>query len=291
MKPDVRATAGQAPHVFPYSGVRLHTTEAMKTTFQIFLAESPTASESAVSAAFQKLEEIESLLSRYVPGSDVSRINALKSGESLFLSDECDACLRLAIKALSWTGGRFDPCAGALVDAVKEGSDARLLTTGKIALDPERPLVSCLEAGRVVDLGAIGKGFALERMASILALHGVSDALLTSGASTLLAMGGKSWPVDIPHSTGRRRISLCNAALGASGNSQQGVHIVDPTTGCGASRHQGVWVQHPRAPFADAFSTACFVMTLEEIAEFSASLPPDCQVISDPDWEPRVLLL
>jgi thiamine biosynthesis lipoprotein len=272
--------------VFNDPGLIRHAVDAMKTTFRIFVADSsPRVVDPAVSEAFQKLEELENLLSRYIPGSDVSRINALKSGESLFLSDDCDACLRLALEAFTLTGGLFDPCAGALVDTVKAGSKGEVLFSGCIVLDPERPLVSCIEPGRVVDLGGIGKGFALERMAAVLALHGVEDALLTSGASTILAMGGKSWPIEIPHSTGTRRIQLCQTALGASGNTQQGVHIVDPIARCGAARHGGVWVEHTRAPFADAFSTACFVMTPEQISEFATELGGECRIISDPDWE------
>lgn len=264
--------------------MRLHTVDAMKTTFRIFVAGKSPAVESAISAAFQKLEEIESLLSRYIPGSDVSRISALKRGESLFLSDECDACLRLALEAFTRSGGFFDPCAGALVDAVKSGSVGKILSAGRLALDPDRPHVTCVEPGRVLDLGGIGKGFALERMGEVLAAHGVEDALLTSGASTILAMGEKSWPVEMAHSAGARRIELCRSALGASGNSQQGVHIVDPFAQRGTANHLGVWVQHPRAPFADAFSTACFVMTPAEIFEFAAVAGGECRIISDPDW-------
>lgn len=166
-----------------------YATEAMKTTFRIFVPGGDRALvDSAVSGAFQKLEELEGVLSRYIPGSDVSRINAMKTGESLFLSDECDACLRLALEAFTMTGGVFDPCAGMLVDAVKSGCGGGMQFNGCLALAPDRPLITCVEEGRVVDLGGIGKGFALERMGEILAAHGLEDALLTSGASTMLAM-------------------------------------------------------------------------------------------------------
>jgi len=121
-------------------------------------------------------------------------------------------------------------------------------------------------------------------MASILSEHGIEKALLTSGASTILSMGEMDWPIDITHSGGSRRLMLRQAALGASGSSQQGTHIVDPRDGSPARHFQSVWVVHPRAPFADAFSTACFVMSPAEIREFTKSLPPGCQVLSDPDW-------
>jgi thiamine biosynthesis lipoprotein len=279
------SAAHQVVPFFENPSLLRYASEAMKTTFRIFVPGGDRALvDSAVSEAFQKLEELEGVLSRYAPGSDISRINAMEAGEILFLSDECDRCLRLAIEASAATGGRFDPCAGTMIDAVKSGSVATGTVCGIVSLDGHKPLVTCLEAGRVLDLGAIGKGFALERMGEILAVHGIADALLTSGASTILAMGSMDWPIDIPHSAGPRRLHLRASALAASGNSQQGAHIVNPMDGTAARVFENVWVVHPRAPLADAFSTACFTMTPEEIAEFAALLPAGCRVISDPGW-------
>ena len=278
-------SALQAVPFFENPSLWRYASDAMKTTFRIFVPGGDRALvDSAVSEAFQKLEELEGVLSRYAPGSDISRINAMETGETLFLSDDCDRCLRLAIEASAATGGRFDPCAGTMIDAVKSGSGIAGTVRGVVSLDEHRPLVKCLEAGRVLDLGAIGKGFALERMGEILAAHGIADALLTSGASTILAMGSMDWPIDIPHSAGARRLPLRASALAASGNSQQGAHIVNPEDGTAARTFENVWVIHPRAPLADAFSTACFTMAPKEIAEFTALLPAGCRVISDPDW-------
>ena len=279
------SAALQAVPFFENPSLWRYASDAMKTTFRLFVPGGDRALvDSAVSEAFQKLEELEGVLSRYAPGSDISRINAMEAGETLFLSDDCDRCLRLAIEASAATGGRFDPGVGTMIDAVKSGSGAVGTLRGVVLLDEHRPLVTCLEAGRVLDLGAIGKGFALERMGEILAAHGIADALLTSGASTILAMGSMDWPIDIPHSAGARRLLLSASALAASGNSQQGAHIVNPEDGTAAQTFANVWVIHPRAPLADAFSTACFTMTPEEITDFTALVPAGCRVISDPDW-------
>ena len=115
----------QAVPFFENPSLWRYASEAMKTTFRVFVPGGDRALvDSAVSEAFQKLEELEGVLSRYVPGSDISRVNAMNSGETLFLSDECDRCLRLAIEASITTGGRFDPCAGTMIDALKSGSEA-----------------------------------------------------------------------------------------------------------------------------------------------------------------------
>jgi thiamine biosynthesis lipoprotein len=142
-----------------------------------------------------------------------------------------------------------------------------------------------VEPGRILDLGAIGKGFALECMSRILSDHGIVNALLASGASTILAMGELEWPVDLAHSRGTRRLQLRGGALAASGTSEQGDHIVNPVDGSAPKNFRNVWVLHPSATMADAFSTACFVMNEGQIREFLANAPCECQVITDPDWE------
>lgn len=258
-----------------------HAVDAMNTTFRIFIRQDGAGVEYAVSQAFAELERLEGLLSRYIPDSDVGRINAMRQGQSLFISDECEACLRLAIAASASTGGYFDPCAGAMVDALKAG-DAPAGVAGTIALDPRRPLVTCVEEGRVLDLGGIGKGFALDRMASILAVHGTGEAFLTSGASTMLAVGQASWPVDLAMENGMRRLALSRGALAASGHSQQGVHIVDPADGGAAGYYHHVWVRHAQAALADAYATACYAMPPAALENFARGLPPECDVICDP---------
>lgn len=270
------------PTVF-FGGTALarHAADAMNTTFRIFVRQEAAGADCAVSEAFNELERLEGLLSRYIPESDVGRINAMKAGESLFISDECDACLRLAIEAVASSGGYFDPCAGAMVDAIKSGR-APTGAAGTISLDPERPLVTCVQEGRVLDLGGIGKGFALDRMAGILAVHNVADAFLTSGASTMLAVGDAVWPVDLALHSGKQRIGLARGALAASGDSQQGAHIVDPADGTAAVHYRHVWVRHPQAAMADAYATACYAMPPDTLAHFARRLPPDCQVICDP---------
>lgn len=272
--------------VFSNPALARYSLDAMRTTFRIHVLGGERGMvESAVSAAFQKIEELEGVLSRYVPGSDISRINALSAGESLFLSDDCDRCLRVAIEAMDATGGRFDPCVGTMIDVVKSGIGGVGSVSGLVSLDPERPVVTCVEPGRILDLGAIGKGFALECMSRILSDHGIANALLASGASTILAMGELEWPVDLAHSSGTRRIQLRGGSLAASGTSEQGDHIVNPVDGSAPKNFRNVWVLHPSATMADAFSTACFVMNDGQIREFLANVPCECQVITDPDWE------
>ena len=110
----------QAVPFFENPSLWRYASDAMKTTFRLFVPGRDRALvDSAVSEAFQKLEELEGVLSRYAPGSDISRINAMEAGETLFLSDECYLCLRLAIEASAATAGRFDP--GVVMSSLLEG--------------------------------------------------------------------------------------------------------------------------------------------------------------------------
>jgi thiamine biosynthesis lipoprotein len=136
---------------------------------------------------------------------------------------------------------------------------------------PDRPLISCLAPGRRVDLGGIGKGFALDQLAVTLASYQVESALLSAGASTLLAVGPKSWPIALTGDGVPERISLRACALGASGTGIQGAHVVHPDSPQADPPYlfKRVWVMAPTATAADAYATACLLMSNGEIEAFA----------------------
>jgi thiamine biosynthesis lipoprotein len=115
-----------------------------------------------------------------------------------------------------------------------------------------------------IDLGGIGKGFALDRAAEIVAEWGFEDALLTAGPSTVLALGtqdGEPWSVGV---NGSGQL-LTDRALSASGKDVQGAHVLDPRKGQPASGHEKAWAIAPSAAVADALSTAFMVMDTQEV--------------------------
>lgn len=228
----------------------------------------------AANACFQRLDRIEGFLSRYRDDSDVSRINALAQGESLFIDDDTYACLQLAVQASAATGGLFDVTLGARIehrkqDAAGEPPGLR----GKVTLSPDRPLITCDEPGRQIDLGGIGKGFALDRMAEILREHDVTSALLSCSGSTLLAFGPKQWPVVLRGDSAQHKLELSNEALSSSGTAFQGAHVVHPDQAEFTYSFPRIWVVAEQAGTADAFSTACLIMNEDELVEFCAAIP------------------
>ena len=230
--------------------------EAMATTFEIAVAhDDPIYARQAASAAFAELDVLQQHLSRFIEGSDLWRLNYL-GVESGPLAPATVECLRLACEAQRQTNGAFDICYG------------------------QPP---CL-----FDLGGIGKGFALDRMAAILVEWDIASALLCASRSTLLALGPppdqQGWPVCFGPPENPRRIHLADRAIGGSGTAVQGRHIVDPRTGRPATHRFRAWALAPTAAMADAISTALMVMDDAEIADFCRRRPElEVFVLNEPN--------
>jgi thiamine biosynthesis lipoprotein len=239
--------------------------EAMNTVFTIRLPSADLAeAERLTGECFLLLETLEALLSRFRPDSDISRINRLNAGESLWVDERTARCLRLAIEASQLTEGLFD--------ATLSPAAAQTERPGQLRLAEDGPRVFCEAAGRQIDLGGIGKGFALDEMAAVLKDLEVPYALLSAGASTHLAFGNSSWKICLDPEAEASEYLLQEEAISSSGTAQQGCHILHPDTGMAPSYHfSRVWLATGCAALADAFSTAALLMDADEINAFVAS--------------------
>jgi thiamine biosynthesis lipoprotein len=203
-------------------------------------------------AIFRDIDHAEALLSHFREDSDVGRVGLLEGGQSVQVSTEMMDCLLVALWVHSETGGAFDVMLG------------RGLNT--LVLNPDSLSVGVTKDGGTpqIDLGGIGKGFALDRAAEIVAEWGLEDALLTAGPSTVLALGtqdGEPWSVGV---NGTVQV-LTDQALSASGKDVQGAHVLDPRKREPASGHEKAWAIAPSAAVADALSTAFMVMDRTEV--------------------------
>jgi thiamine biosynthesis lipoprotein len=144
---------------------------------------------------------------------------------------------------------------------------------GDVALDPEKRTVRFLRPGLELNLGSVGKGYALGRLASILRSRGVRHALVSAGGSSVVAVGGRGrgFEVDLRSrlvAGGRiARLWMKDCALGMSGAGEQFVeaggtrygHVLDPRTGWPAGGVVSAAVAAEDPALADALSTALLV--------------------------------
>jgi thiamine biosynthesis lipoprotein len=257
----------EIPPLLPEAELFCH--EAMHTTFRLRLRAADRNSCQAMARdCFEHLDFLENRLSRFIEGSDISRINCLQAGETLYISEETHQCLLLALDGHVRTGGLFDISVGSHIRHRKSGeSGPPPSLRGKITIHPDVPAVTCDEAGREIDLGGIGKGFALDQLHKLLTDWDAEAGLLAAGASSLLAFGQAAWPVDLTGNRQSIRISLCKEALSASGTGIQGSHIVHPAGGGAmpSSSCDRVWTLAATAADAEIASTALMLLHLDEI--------------------------
>ena len=260
---------------------------AMGTTFEVRIAgRGAEAARHASEGAFGELDRLERELSRFNPYSDVSQLNGVEVGCLVRMGIATFECLQLAEQVWRATNGAFDVTLGALCDLWldgraggeapgEEGPASALPPAGMdlLALEPDGLYAARLGEGVAVDLGGIGKGYALDRMAEVLAEGWDVDAvLLDGGQSTVLAVGRPpgedGWPVALRAPAGGEdvigRLRLADRALSGSATTARR-HIIDPRTRRPAEGSLASWVLAPTAAEADSLSTAFVVMSPEEV--------------------------
>ncbi len=272
---------------------------AMATVFEVFIhGEDPLYARQAAHEAFRDVDRLEQELSRYLPNSDISCINALAPSGEMLLSPDAFDCLNLALQYSAETNGAFDVTVGSLVDCLltrdkqlKAPSQEKVRQarerTGMhhLQLNDTNQSVKVLDVVPQVDLGAIGKGYAVDHMIALLKEWDINTVLVHGGTSSVFARGAlpghKGWPVTLS-SPGSPEVVIAHLevaefGLGGSGV-KKGRHIIDPRTALPVPGGRACWVSAKSATCADAISTACMVMTREEIARFCAE-HPDIKVL------------
>lgn len=247
------------------SNIHVFNHHAMATHFQVRIAdEDKTYAAQTAQAAFALVDKLESHLSRFRVGSDISRLAHLAPGETMRVTEPVFACLELAKKMELVTYGAFSATPAA--------------RRSQPTLPQWTPLncsVRCDSGKLEFDLGAIGKGFALDRAAEVLREWSCPAFLLVAGGSSILAgdapSGMAGWSCGLGNDNSPCRYWLKNASLSGSGLAVKGEHILDPRTGQPAPRQNRAWALCDTAAESDALSTACMVLAKPEINEILAA--------------------
>ena len=257
---DDQCGAGVTPPTMREIHVFNHT--AMATQFQVRIAgEEKTYAAQAAQAAFDLTDNLESHLSRFRANSDISRIARLATGETMRLSEPVFACLESAKNMELATHGAFSVTAAALKTQP---------VPPQWTLLKEQISIRCDGGKLEFDLGAIGKGFALDRMAELFREWDCPAFLLVAGGSSTLAGDAPpetpGWSCGLGENNSVQSYWLKNVSLSGSGLAVKGKHILDPRTGQPASRQNRAWALTDIAAESDALSTAAMVLSETEIA-------------------------
>ena len=285
--------AEAAKRLPPASGqtVRLGT-RAMACDFAVVLNLGPSEEVMVASQALNLVHDLEAQMSVYRPDSELSEINRRAPFEAVEVEPQLFALLLEAKRLCEATGGAFDPTSGPLVALRRrcrqegripsqEEIDAARELTGihHVEFDERRLTVRYGRPGVELNLGSIGKGYAVDRAGAYLTEQGIESWLIHGGHSSLLARGDHhgagGWPVGIRDPNFPREqlatLLLRDSGLSTSGSGTQYFrhegrrygHILDPRTGWPVEGMLSVTVLTPTAAEADALSTAFFVMGLE----------------------------
>ncbi len=254
----------------------------MGTLFRVILySEDQSQALKASNRAFERIAQLDAMLSDYRPDSELSRLCDKDVERPQVVSHELFHLLQLSVELSRRTGGRFDVTVKPLSDlwrkARQEGklpghdeleNRRRLVGYRDLLLNPWTNSVRFRKAGMRLDLGAIAKGHAADEALRVLREHGIERALVEAGGDVRAGrppphQGG--WRVAIEG--GRGRLLLNEQAVATSGDDYQFLevngkrysHILDPTTGIGLTTRRLVTVVALDATTADALATALSV--------------------------------
>ena len=264
--------------------------EAMATRFDLTLVHHEAgAAEQAAHAVWDDIDNLEQQLSRFISWSDIGRLNGSEAGRVVDVSEAAMDCLSYGKEVWEQTSGAFDVTIGPLY-AVLRGPDggphratADELTAAKarcgyhlLDLDAAEFTVTPRADNMQIDLGAIGKGYALDQAAGLLRERfGITNALLNAGTSTVLGVGSMpekdGWLV---RAGAPEPFALHDEAVSGTGFQVKGAHVIDPRTAKLVDLRRTIrWSTAPNATLADALSTAFMVMNRKEIAAFCRTYP------------------
>ncbi len=285
------------------------TRTAMACQFEALLRPADRRYVPAVHEAFEEIERLERQLSVYRPDSEVSRLNRNAGASPVEVESGLYQLLLRARRIGVATGGAFDLTTGPLIRCwgfldrrgripPQAELDAARRACGWAGLefDDEHCAIRFRSKRVELNLGSIGKGYALERAAEILRRAGLRDFILHAGHSSVLASGnsnrGRGWEVSLrdPRGSDASLGSVCleDKAMSTSGTAEQFFsvdgthygHILDPRTGFPSTRRGTVSVVANDATLAEALSTAFFVMEENEVRSYCDENEPVGVIIS-----------
>jgi len=272
---------------YQYDNMSIHrfAHQAMATIYEIMInLKDKSYAEQAAQAAFEEIDRLEDVLSRFRPNSDIARINSLKPGKRLPLGEDTWECIRQSKKICKLTKGFFDITVGSIMPRdsmnlaeIKRNiinSSSKTIGMNSIELHEYTHSLSLLKEGISIDLGGFGKGYAIDKVYEILQEWDITDFLIHGGGSSVKACGClapfSGWPLTLSNPSNPEQtlfnVMLQNNSIGASGL-KKGYHIINPQTREPVNTRNASWALAKSAALSDALSTAFMIMPKDEIKE------------------------
>jgi len=258
----------------------------MGTVFEIAAyAESPEKASAAIDKALQEIVRMDDLMSNYRPESALSRLNRSAHFHTQQVPPDLYRVIEQAVEFSRLSGGKFDITVAPLVNLWKAALSGDSMPSlaqrqhaeecvgyDKIELTPPDQITfrsSCMQ----LDLGAIGKGYAVDRAGEMLRSLGIRNALINSGGSTILAMGTPpgqpGWLVHLRDPSQKidpyvmlkdQSVSTSEQTAASLLGPESAGHIIDPVTGRPVDSRLAVSVITPSGIPSDGFSTTLLLL-------------------------------
>jgi len=253
---------------------------AMGTMFDVLVYhESRVEAGRAADRALDEVVRLDGILSHFTNDSDLNRL--VRDGRTGFVRVDPNLyeVLQESIRISQMSGGKFDVTIGALVQLWKQARlESRAPSAGEIArakrcvgfekIELRAPDLVRLHSDCVaLDLGGIGKGYAVDRAMAILRASGMTRALVNAGSSSIAAIGAPpnrdGWPVELSASADGPSLLLKDTSISTSQQPDQSGDIVDPQAAAPIRSRLSVSVIASRATLSDALSTTVLLLPVE----------------------------
>ncbi len=281
---------------------REYSLDRMGTVFRIVLYDSDDARAlGAAMAAFERIEELENILSDYRQDSEIVRLCREGSSGPQGVSPELFYVLEQSLRFSRLTRGAFDVTVGPVVQLWREARktgrvpDPAALARAKalvgynnVVLNPDAGTVWLKLPNMKIDFGAIGKGYAADEAVTLLRSRGIRSCMVQAGGELMLGAappGKAGWKIAVRDTDGGSHgephfVILHDVAIATSGDAFQFVeidgrrysHIVNPETGLGLIGAESATVIAPKGIMADALATAFSVMPVERGIKLADSI-------------------
>ncbi|MBV9866114.1 MAG: FAD:protein FMN transferase [Abitibacteriaceae bacterium] len=271
----------------------------VQTRLVVYTLDQATA-ERACTAAFNRIAQLEDIMSDYRPTSELMRLCARAGGPPIKVSDDLFFVLQRSQEVAARSHGAFDITVGPYVALWRRARKQHVFPTTeelaqagklvgwqKVRLGARHKTVQLLVLGMRLDLGGIAKGYAGDCALDVLQQFGITRALFESGGDIVMSdppPGKAGWNIEILNAGQELKQHtrlLANAAISTSGDTEQFVtfngqrysHIVDPRTGLGLTDRIAVTIIAPKGITSDSLSTAVSVLGAQQGQRLAKSYP------------------